>query len=83
MPAKKTTLAAAEKRVIKNEMKTLARAHQKILADALKAENAAHKEFAQAQRKYKAALARIDKSVPRATATCERRMGILEGRLNS
>ena len=83
MPAKKTTIAAAEKRVIKAEMKTLGRNYQKLLSDALKTEKAARKEFAVAQRKYKATMARIDKAVPRATAKIERRVAMLEGRLNS
>ena len=80
MPAK-TTIATAEKRVIKNEMRTLGRAHKKMLADALKAHKAARRELLSAHLKYGKTTTRIDNSVKRESAAIERRVSILEGRL--
>ena len=78
-----TSLAVAEKRQIKADMKTLGRVHKKLLTDSIKATNAAKKEYVAAHRKYTATMNRIDKAVPRETAKIERRMAILEGRLHS
>ena len=75
------TIAAAEKRVIKHEMRTLGRAYRKILADAGKAGKSARREILAAERKFDQTLRRIDKSVARETKAIERRMAILEGRL--
>jgi len=77
----KTSIATAEKRVIKHEMRTLGRAHKKMLADALKADKAAKRELLSAQRKYRKTITRIDNSVKRESAAIERRVSILEGRL--
>lgn len=83
MLAKKTTIATAEKRQIKAEMKSLTSARKKILTDSIQAANAALKELRAAQRKHTAILNRIDKAVPRETAKITRRIAILEGRIHS
>ena len=81
MPAKSLSPEAAQKRVWKQEMKTLGRNYRKILSDALKSRKAAARDVRTAQRKYAAIVKRIDTQVPRATAAIERRVAILEGRI--
>ena len=81
MPAKSKSPEAAQKKVWKAELKTLSRNRGKILSDAAKAERTATKEFAAAGRKYKAAIDRIKREVPKATKSIDRRIAILEGRI--
>ena len=83
MTKKSSSPEAAQKSVWKAEMKTLRRNYRKILSDALKAQKIAAQEARSAQRKYAAIMKRIDTQVPRATATIERRIAILEGRIGS
>lgn len=80
MPAK-TSPEAAQKKVWKAELTSIARNRKKILADASKAEKQATKDFAAAGRKYKSAIARIKREVPKALKDIDRRIAILEGRI--
>ncbi len=76
MPAK-TTIAAAEKRVIKNEIKTHQIACRKVIKDC-------HREICrinQELRKLNLAHARAIRNTDREAATIERRIAILQGRL--
>ena len=77
MPAKKTTIATAEKRVIKAEIATLKRASRKVASDHI----AAHKKLAAEQRRINRDFARLDRSEQRAGSAIARRLAILEGRL--
>ncbi len=83
MSSKKTTLDAAEKRVIKAEIKTLTFNHKKMLSEATKAAHSAHSELMAAQKRYKKTVTQIDKALPRETAKIQRRVAILVGRLHS
>lgn len=83
MSAKSKSPEAAQRKVWKSELKTLASNQRKILADAARAEKQATKEFAAACRKYKASIDRIKREVPKATKEIYRRMAILEGRIGA
>jgi len=81
MPAKPSTITAAEKRVIRAETKAFVRSLSKVQSDAKKARIAAVKKLRAAEREYSSAVARIDREVPKATKSIERRIAILAGRL--
>lgn len=70
MPAKKTTIAAAEKRVIKAEIRTLRKNHAKLTAD-----------WRREQKRLDRLKAQADKRVERESITIIRRLSILNGRL--
>jgi predicted nucleic acid-binding Zn-ribbon protein len=81
MPAKPKakTLAAAEKRVIKNEISTLKKAVRRITSDCLKEADRIDRERKHLDRQY----TRIAKAFNRETNAANRRLAILEGRLLS
>lgn len=83
MPRKSTSPEAAQKRVWKAERKTLGRAYCKVLNDANKAQKAAAKKLMAAKREYDATINRIDREVPKATKSIERRIAILDGRIGA
>jgi len=77
MPSKETTLATAEKRVIKAELTTLQKALRKVASDCRRA----RKVQTEIQRKSKLKLARLEKSESSLTTHITRRIAILEARL--
>ena len=88
MPAKKTTIATAEKRVIKAEVKSCTAALKAVSRDFKRARRLAEKECANAFRaadiaraKYRKTQSQLDKREARETATITRRISILQGRL--
>ncbi len=90
MPAKKTTIATAEKRVIKSEISTLKKALRKVQTDCNKELSRAKREDAadraaalKRHNKFLKFHARVKKAGHRGSASIERRVAILEGRLNS
>lgn len=90
MPAKKTTIAAAEKRVIKAEIHALRVSACKVRRDVRQAFNRSLKETDaivkaanKAHRKHLAFAEKLIKSETRETASISRRIAILQGRLHS
>lgn len=83
MPRKSTSPEAAQKRVWKAELKDLTRNRKKILGDGHKARIAAVKRLRIAEREYSNAVAKIDREVPKATKSIDRRIAILEGRIGA
>lgn len=88
MPAKKTTIATAEKRVIKAEIHALRQSACKVKQDvqqafkrSLKEADAAVKTANKVHRKHLAFAEKLIKSEMRETASIERRICILQGRL--
>lgn len=77
MPAKKTTIASAEKRVIKAEIKTLAKNRSKVTKDTTREVNLCTAEISKLNRK----LNRIVQSEILECKKIDRRIAILEGRL--
>lgn len=77
MPAKKTTIAAAEKRVIKAEIATLKRASRKVDADRKKEQGRITTEIRKLERLY----TKNTNASRNAGKTILRRLAILEGRL--
>ena len=76
MPAK-TTIAAAEKRVIKNEITTLKKALRRITSDSVKEAKRIDLARKELDRRY----IRVAKSYDRESKAACRRIAILEGRL--
>lgn len=88
MPAKKTTIATAEKRVIKAEISGLKKSRSKIQTDCnkelgrAKREDAADRAAAlKRHNKFLKLHARVKKAMHRECDSIERRIAILEGRL--
>lgn len=79
MPAKKTTIAAAEKRVIKAEIATMKRNLRKVHSDCRRE----RKAYGQLLRQWDTKLKRLNKTEARELASATRRIAILEGRLHS
>ena len=79
MPAKKTTIATAEKRVIKAELSTLKKAVRKIEADHRTEQTRINKE----SRNLERLSIKSTNASQRAKSTAVRRIAILEGRLFS
>lgn len=77
MPTKTTTLATAEKRVIKAEISTLKKAVRKVDADRKKEQSRITTEIRKLERLY----TKNTNASNRAKASAIRRLGILEGRL--
>jgi uncharacterized protein YpuA (DUF1002 family) len=77
MTAKKTTIADAEKRVIRAEIKTLTKIRTKVTKDATRAVNQCVAEIAKTQRN----LNRIVQSEILGCKKIDRRLAILEARL--
>lgn len=77
MPAKKTSISTAEKRVIKAEIKTLKRAVRKITSDSVIEAKRIDRAREELDRQY----LRVSKSYDRETKSACRRISILEGRL--
>ncbi len=83
MPRKSTSPEAAQKQVWKAELKDLTRNRKKILGDGHKARIAAVARLRIAEREYSNAVAKIDREVPKATKSIDRRIAILEGRIGA
>ena len=79
MPAKKTTIATAEKRIIKAEISITRKALRKIVADRKKEQRRIAGEIRKLERCYTKAT----NSCRRESEAATRRIAILEGRLNS
>ena len=79
MPAKKTTIATAEKRIIKAEISTLKRAARKVDADRKKEQRRITTEIHKLERLY----TKNTNASRTAGKTILRRLAILEGRLFS
>ena len=77
MPAKKTTIASAEKRVIKAEISTLKRAARKVDADRKKEQRRITTEIRKLERLY----TKNTNASRTAGLGILRRLAILEGRL--
>ena len=77
MPAKTTTIATAEKRVIKAEIATLKRASRKVDADRKKEQQRITTEIRKLERLY----TKNTNASRNAGKTILRRLAILEGRL--
>lgn len=77
MSTKPTTIAAAEKKVIKSEISTLKRALRKINSDTAKE----HKRIATVRRQLDRDAARLTRAHTSETAAATRRIAILQGRL--
>ena len=77
MPAKKTTIATAEKRVIKSEIAVTKKAIRKIESDRKKEQLRIIGEIRKLERGY----TKSTNSCRREMATATRRLAILEGRL--
>jgi DNA-binding transcriptional regulator GbsR (MarR family) len=77
MPAKKTTIQAAEKRVIKAEIATLKKAFRKVDADRKKEQSRITTEIRKLERLY----TKNTNASRTACLTILRRLAILEGRL--
>jgi DNA-binding transcriptional regulator GbsR (MarR family) len=77
MPAKKTTIQAAEKRVIKAEIATLKKAFRKVDADRKKEQSRITTEIRKLERLY----TKNTNASRTAGLTILRRLAILEGRL--
>lgn len=77
MPAKTTTIATAEKRVIKAEIATLKRASRKVDADRKKEQGRITAEIRKLERLY----TKNTNASRNAGKTILRRLAILEGRL--
>ena len=77
MPAKTTTIRSAEKRVIKAEIRSLKKARREIVSSYLKES----KRITADARKAARSFAQVTKSMRRESASVDRRISILQGRL--
>jgi len=81
MPAKKTTIAAAEKRVIKAEIAALKKASLKVTADFRSEEKAVFAAWKKADKAVHLFQARRANQKPKQLAVIDKRIAILTGRL--
>jgi hypothetical protein len=81
MSSKTTSPESAQRKVWMAELKTMTRARKKVLADSSKAARQNSKEWAAARNKFHKTIGRINREVPKAIASIDRRIAILEGRI--
>lgn len=79
MPTKPTTITAAEKRVIKAELRTCKQSLRKVQKDCVAEDGRISREI----RKLETARKKLSSTYSRESAAICRRMAILEGRLHS
>ena len=81
MPAKQTTIATAEKRVIKAEITSLKKASLKVSADFRTEQKAVFATWKKADKAIHIFQARQAKQLPKQLAVIDKRIAILTGRL--